>query len=51
MPYYDGDLRRDPNLENYPCTKIRVLVKGVMWDFPKIGGTLSWGPYNKDPTI
>ena len=21
-----------------------------MWDFPKIGGTLSWGPYNKDPT-
>ena len=19
--------------------------------FPKIGGTLLWGPYNKDPTI
>ena len=22
-----------------------------MWEFPKIGGSLSWGPYNKDPTI
>ena len=23
-----------------------------IWDFPKIGGgTLFWGPYNKDPTI
>ena len=22
-----------------------------MWGFPKIGGTLFWGPYNKDPTI
>ena len=21
-----------------------------MWDFPKIRGTLFWGPYNKDPT-
>ena len=21
------------------------------WEFPKIGGTLSWGPYSKDPTI
>ena len=20
------------------------------WEFPKIGGTLFWGPYNKDPT-
>ena len=22
-----------------------------MWEFPKIWGTLFWGPYNKDPTI
>ena len=22
-----------------------------MWEFPKIRGTLFWGPYNKDPTI
>ena len=21
------------------------------WDFPKIRGTLFWGPDNKDPTI
>ena len=23
----------------------------LMWEFPKIWGTLFWGPYNKDPTI
>ena len=23
----------------------------IGWEFPKIGGTLFWGPYNKDPTI
>ena len=22
-----------------------------IWEFPKIRGTLIWGPYNKDPTI
>ena len=22
-----------------------------IWDFPKIRGTLFWGPYSKDPTI
>ena len=22
-----------------------------IWDFPKVRGTLFWGPYNKDPTI
>ena len=21
------------------------------WEFPKIGGTLFWGPYNTDPTV
>ena len=20
------------------------------WEFPKMGGTLFWGPFNKDPT-
>ena len=24
---------------------------GCKWEFPKIKGTLFWGPYNKDPTI
>ena len=23
----------------------------LIWEFPKIRGTLFWGPYNKDPTI
>ena len=23
----------------------------LIWQFPKIRGTLFWGPYNKDPTI
>ena len=23
----------------------------LVWDFPKITGTLFWGPDNKDPTI
>ena len=23
----------------------------LMWEFPKVGGTLFWGPYFKDPTI
>ena len=22
----------------------------IIWEFPKIQGTLFWGPYNKDPT-
>ena len=24
---------------------------GATWEFPKLRGTLFWGPYNKDPTI
>ena len=23
----------------------------MIWEFPKIRGTIFWGPYNKDPTI
>ena len=30
---------------------IFVLLSLVIWEFPKIRGTLFWGPYNKDPTI
>ena len=32
---------------------IRVPLKGSIkgLEFPKIRGTLLWGPYNKDPTI
>ena len=33
------------------CTKPPKGPKILIWEFPKIRGTLSWGPYNKDPTI
>ena len=26
-------------------------TKAPKWEFPEIGGSLFWGPYNKDPTI
>ena len=26
-------------------------ARGDMWEFPKLQGTLFWGPDNKDPTI
>ena len=31
--------------------EIRTVEHGTAWEFPKIRGTLFWGPYNKDPTI
>ena len=30
------------------CIPHGLLTK---WEFPKIRGTLFWGPYNKDPTV
>ena len=37
------------------CDRREVMtmpaVALVIWDFPKIRGTLFWSPYNKDPTI
>ena len=41
------------------ASSIRVPLKGSykgsigfrVWEFPKIRGTLCWGPYSKDPTI
>ena len=34
-------------------TGIRPKSAGIpyIWEFPKIRGTLFWGPYNKDPII
>ena len=29
----------------------RLIHHFLKWEFPKIRGTLFWGPYNKDPTI
>ena len=34
--------------------RLKVELVGYdtgIWEFPKIGGTLFWGPDNKDPTI
>ena len=27
------------------------LLRTPIWEYPKTGGSLFWGPYNKDPTI
>ena len=28
-----------------------IATQEPMWEFPKIRGTLFWGPYNENPTI
>ena len=33
------------------CTGLLMSNKQQIWEFPKIRGTLFWGPYNKDLTI
>ena len=30
---------------------VRMYEEFLIWEFPKIRGTLFGGPYNKDPTI
>ena len=32
-------------------TLIMAVLASDTWEFPKIAGTVFWGPYNKDPTI
>ena len=55
--YCIGDSKRGPNFENYPDPKSQAedftlgTKRALIWDFPKIRGTLFGGPYNKDPTI
>ena len=39
----------DGPLKGYDEGAIRVPLKGL--EFPKMRGTLFWGPYNKDPPI
>ena len=31
--------------------QLGMVLKAGIWEFPKIRGTLFWGPYSKDPTI
>ena len=35
----------------WPLGQGRIFPVKEIWEFPKIGGTLFWCPYNKDPTI
>ena len=41
------------HLANQPYQKPSEMVPGpsLIWELPKIRGTLFWGPSNKDPTI
>ena len=50
---------RGPNLASngqymvvglFGCLLPRRTMKTI-WEFPKIRGTLIWGPYNENPTI
>ena len=34
-----------------PLVDKTEVISIFIWEFPTIGGTLFWGPYNKDPTI
>ena len=34
-----------------PLGPLQIQADANRWEFPKIMGTLLWGPYNKDPTI
>ena len=42
--------RGDYPFEFMILTTVTIGVLRI-WEFPKLGGTLFWGPYNKDPTI
>ena len=44
-----GSTARD--LESLGSLSFDDQVDVLIWEFPKIRGTLFWGPYNKDPTI
>ena len=33
------------------ASAINALLSFLCWGFPKIRGTLFWGPYHEDPTI
>ena len=43
-PYNDAQTRA-------LISEVRYTDPTGIWEFPKIRGTLFWGPYNKDPTI
>ena len=58
MPYYNRDSKRDPNIDNHPAGVQDFSLGGrapvrvsLIWEFPKIRGTLFRGPYNEDHTI
>ena len=44
-----GRILRQPN--HNPVTTLHACIETDIRGFPKIGGTLFWGPYNKDPAF
>ena len=42
---------RGPRKATARHKKVILRVHVPKWEFPKMRGTLFWGPYNKDPTI
>ena len=48
---YTPNPRVQPELRESKPRSPLSLAKPFTWEFPKIRGTLFWGPYNKDPTI
>ena len=43
----DEELRQALGVERFRM----VCEYPAIWEFPKMRGTLFWGPYNQDPTI
>ena len=45
------DLRSESHRCDVEDSEGTGAARCANWDFPKIWGTLFWGPYDKDPTI
>ena len=46
---FHSEIIRNPCLgSSGACGSLKFVM---IWELPKTGGTLLWGPYNKDPTI
>ena len=43
-PNYHGDRLENPKKKPW-------FIQISIWEFPKMRGTLFWGPYKKDPTM
>ena len=48
--FYRAPGASDEPIFNADVPNISALPKNMKWEFPKIWGTLSGGPYSKDPS-